>query len=271
MSTDCQPFTQHLRVEDAELTISGLRRDGEKAPILFLHGFGSTKEDYADIARHRAFDGHGVLAYDAPGCGQTECSDPTRINIPMLVTTALEVLDAAGIDRFHLVGHSMGGLTALMLADAHPGRILSFCDIEGNIAPEDCFLSRQIHDYPAENPQAFMDAFIDRASKAPAWSSPLYAASLAHKVRVEAVRGIFTSMVDLSDNGGLMERFLGLPCPKMFMYGDQNNTLSYLPDINAKGVELAEIPECGHFPMYSNPPEMWRRLSDFITRTEAVR
>ena len=111
-----------------------------------------------------------------------------------------------------------------------------------------------------------MDDFIDRARKAPAWSSPLFAASLAYKVRQEAVHGIFTSMVDLSENTGLMERFLNLPCPKMFMYGNQNSTLSYLSDIASKGVELAEIPQCGHFPMYSNPPEMWRRMGEFITR-----
>lgn len=270
MSTDCQHMQRDLTVDGRELKVSTLRRDGVKAPILLLHGFGSTKEDYADILRHRAFDQHRVLAYDAPGFGQTICDDVSRIDIPFLVRTTLAMLEAEGIERFHLVGHSMGGLTALMLASAHPDRVLSFCDIEGNIAPEDCFLSRQIYEYPAENPQAFMSAFIERASKAPAWSSPLYAASLAHKVRAGAVHGIFTSMVELSDSARLMDRFLGLPCPKMFMYGDQNASLSYLSGIAAHGVELAEIPECGHFPMYSNPPEMWRRLIGFISSSEAA-
>lgn len=264
MSIDCQYIERNLRVDGTELNISTLRRVGEKAAILFLHGFGSTKEDYADIQRHRSFDNHSILAYDAPGCGRTFCQNLDRIDIPFLVKTAIAALDAEEIEKFHLVGHSMGGLTALMLASDHPDRVLSFCNIEGNIAPEDCFLSRQIHDYPADNPNAFMADFIDRASKSPAWSSPLYAAGLAHKVRPEAVHGIFTSMVELSDNAELMERFLGLPCPKMFMYGDQNSRLSYLADIEAKGVELAEIPECGHFPMYANAPEMWRRISQFI-------
>lgn len=271
MSTKCQHVSRHLSVDGRELNVSTLRRDGEKAPVLFLHGFGSTKEDYADVQRHPSFDQRGVLAYDAPGCGQTVCDNVSRVDIPFLVNTALAMLEAEGIERFHLVGHSMGGLTALMLASARPARVLSFCDIEGNIAPEDCFLSRQIHDYPAENPQAFMTAFIERAQTAPAWSSPLYAASLAYKVRAEAVHGIFASMVDLSDNAGLMERFLCLPCPKMFMYGDQNASLSYLSHITSQGVELAEIPECGHFPMYSNPPEMWRRLSEFISNSETAR
>ena len=268
MSSDCQHVQHMLHVDGTEVTVSAMRRDGEKAPIVFLHGFGSTKEDYADIQRHEALSAHGVLAYDAPGCGKTDCDDTRQINIPFLVKTALKMLDAEDIQRFHIVGHSMGGLTALMLASACPERILSFCNIEGNIAPEDCFLSRQIHDYPADDPQTFLDAFIERALKAPAWSSPLFASALQHKVRAEAVHGIFKSMVDLSDNGNLMDRFLSLPCAKMFMYGAQNASLSYLSHISKHGVELAEIPQCGHFPMYSNPPEMWRRLGLFILQSE---
>ena len=62
----------------------------------------------------------------------------------------------------------MGGLTALMLASAYPERVLSFCNIEGNIAPEDCFLSRQIHDFLADDDQVFMEAFIERTRHAPA-------------------------------------------------------------------------------------------------------
>ena len=269
MTSALQQFDQSLTIDGTAVTVSALCRNGPLAPILFLHGFGSSKEDYADLQHHPVLERHGALMYDAPGCGRSTCDDIARVSIPFLVDTALAMLEAQGIERFHLVGHSMGGLTGLMLADAHPNRVLSFCNIEGNVAPEDCFLSRQIYDYPADDPDAFMADFIDRAAKAPAWSSPLYAASLAHKVRPGAVRGIFTSMVELSDNAGLMERFLNLPCPKMFMYGDQNADLSYLSHIAANGVALAEIPDSGHFPMYANPPEMWRRLSQFIAQSDA--
>ncbi len=258
-----------LNVAGVDVSIAAIRRSGALAPIVFLHGFGSTKEDYADIVRHAAFAGRPFLAYDAPGCGETQCSDFTRISIPFLVQTALAVLDHAGIGRFHLVGHSMGGLTALMLAYQRPQRVLSFVNIEGNIAPEDCFLSRQIIDYPEKNPERFFDEFIERTRHAPAYASALYAASLRHKVRVGAVRGIFESMVALSDGGDLMTRFLGLPCPKMFMYGEQNRSLSYLTHIQANGVRLAEIPACGHFPMYSNPAVMWSEIAVFHAEADA--
>lgn len=259
-----------LTVSGTPIELSALHCPGEHPPLVFLHGFGSTKEDYADIVLQPALAGRAVLAYDAPGCGETSTEDLSRISIPFLVETALAALDHFDIERFHLVGHSMGGLTALMLAHRAPGRVLSFIDIEGNVAPEDCFLSRQIVSHRAEDPERFFDEFIDRTWHSAYFSSPLYAASLRHKVRAGAVRGIFESMVDLSDNGDLMTKFLGLPCPKMFMYGAQNASLSYLPHLERHGVELAKIPRCGHFPMYSNPPQMWARISGFLARVSSA-
>jgi hypothetical protein len=70
-------------------------------------------------------------------------------------------------------------------------------------------------------------------------------------------------MVQLLDNAALMEKFLALPCPRMFMYGEQNRSLTYLPRLAARGVQLAEIARSGHFPRYSNAPEMWSRIAAF--------
>jgi pimeloyl-ACP methyl ester carboxylesterase len=253
-----------LRVDGVGLTLATAGRGGALAPVVFLHGFGSTKEDYLDIASQRAFAGHPFLAYDAPGCGETSCEDLAGLSIPFLVKTAHAVLDHAGIGRCHLVGHSMGGLTALLLAHSEPGRVLSLVDIEGNLAPEDCFLSRQIRTHPGHDDDGFLAGLAERASRSPEASSALYAASLRHKVRPGAVRGIFESMTALSDHGDLMAKFLALPCPRMFMYGEQNATLSYLAKLAAGGVELAEIPHSGHWPMYANPVAMWERIATFI-------
>jgi pimeloyl-ACP methyl ester carboxylesterase len=252
-----------LDVEGVGLAVALSRRSGEAPPIVFLHGFGSTKEDYVDIAYDASFAGRPFLAYDAPGCGETACEDLSKVSIPFLVHTARAVLREARVERFHLVGHSMGGLTALLLAHEEPDRVLSFVDIEGNLAPEDCFLSRQVVAYPSDDAERFFADFIERTRRSPFFSSALYAANLRHKVRPGAVRGIFESMVQLSDHGDLMSMFLALPFPRMFMYGEQNASLSYLPALAAGGVELAEIPNSGHFPMYSNPVAMWRRTAEF--------
>jgi len=83
--------------------------------------------------------------------------------------------------------------------------------MEGNLAPEDCFLSRQVLTHPADDAESFLDDFIERSRRSPSYSSALYAASLRHKVRPGAVRGIFESMVEISDHGNLMAKFLSLP------------------------------------------------------------
>ncbi len=75
------------------------------------------------------------------------------------------MLAALGVDRFHVVGHSMGGLTALLLADRDPARVVSFVDIEGNVAPEDCFLSRQVVSHPHSDPAGFLSEFTDRRAR----------------------------------------------------------------------------------------------------------
>ncbi|KXU82335.1 alpha/beta hydrolase [Paraburkholderia monticola] len=261
---DTKSETLELRIRDVDVSLSTIYRTGVGAPILFLHGFGATKEDYADIARLARFSGRPFIAYDAPGCGESRCSDLAAVGIPLLVETARAVLERMDVQSFHVVGHSMGGLTSLMLAHEEGERVCSFVDIEGNVAPEDCFLSRQIFTHAADDPHEFFVHFIERVRQSSEFSSSLYAASLKHKVRAEAVRGIFTSMVELSDRGDLMRKFLGLPCRKMFMYGEQNSHLSYLSQLEAAGVTLARIAGSGHFPMYSNPVEMWDQIAGFV-------
>jgi pimeloyl-ACP methyl ester carboxylesterase len=263
-----QPFTLPLIVDGTRVEIAGLHRDGTGDPLVFLHGFGSTKEDYADVVHHPELASRPVLAYDAPGCGATSCSDLSAISIPFLVSVAAEVLGAQRIERCHLVGHSMGGLTALMLADQDPSRVASFVNIEGNLAPEDCFLSRQIITHAHDEPEQFLTRFAERIGTSRYYASSLYAAALPHKVRAGAVRPIFESMVALSDSGDLLHRFVALPIHRLFMHGCQNNSLSYLGHLHRNGVEVAEIAHSAHFPMYSNPPQMWRYIAAFITSVD---
>src|SRR5215213_7119240 len=221
---------QHVRVATAE-------RPGTRAPVVALHGFGSTKED---------------------------CKDPAAVTVPFLVGTAEALLDEAlddlHTDRFHLVGHSMGGLTALLLAARRPDRVLSFTDVEGNLAPEDCFLSRQLLTNPHDNPDSFLDAFVERARTSTEPGSALYAAGVRAKVPPELVAPIFNSMVELSDSGDLLPTFVELPFPRMFVHREHNVGLTYVPALRAAGVEVASIAHSGHWPMYTHPVALWDRI-----------
>jgi pimeloyl-ACP methyl ester carboxylesterase len=260
--------TVPLTVNGVHLTLSTMSRDGSGRPLVFLHGFGSTKEDYADVVHQAALDDRPVIASDAPGCGASRCSDLSAVDVPFLVDVAETLLRRSGVDaEFDLVGHSLGGLTGLLLADRNPDRVAAFVDIEGNLAPEDCFLSRQVLDHAAGDPEEFLQDFVERVWESKYAASALYAAGVAHKVQSRAVAPIFTSMVHLSEHGDLMAKFLGLPARTMLMYGEQNRTLSYLPLLRDTHVDLVEIPQCGHFPMYSNPTAMWHHIATFLTAT----
>ena len=260
-----EPGTLSIQVDQSPIQLAFIRQAGKRAPLVCLHGFGSTKEDYADLTLHPAFKDRTLIFWDAPGFGAST-GDPSNLSIPFLVKVALAACEELGVEKFHLSGHSMGGLTALLLAHENPDRVLSFFDIEGNVAPEDCFLSRQIIEHPATSPEAFAKGFIERVRSRPESSSALYAAALPIKVRDTSYEPIFSSMVALSDQEPLMDMFTGLPCPRAFVHGEQNRHLSYLGDLPAHGVEVIEIPQSGHFPMYSNPTFLWSVMADFLER-----
>ena len=112
--------------------------------------------------------------------------------------------------------------------------------------------------------------FAKPAAVTPARLSALYAANIRHKVCPDAVGGIFRSMVRLSDHGDLLAMFIDLPLPKPFMYGEEYARLSYLSQLALNCVERAEIPYSGHFPMYSNAQETWRRISDFLEKHDPL-
>ena len=139
-----EPFGFAMQVDDTMVDIAGMWRPGTRTPLVFLHGFGSTKEDYADVVQQVHLADHAVLAFDAPGCGATACSKLDGLSIPFLVDVADRVLANQDVGRFYLIGHSMGGLVGLLLAERHPARVVGFVNIEGNLAPEDCVFSRQI-------------------------------------------------------------------------------------------------------------------------------
>jgi pimeloyl-ACP methyl ester carboxylesterase len=199
-----------------------------KTLILFLHGFSSCKEDLVDIILNPALQKYRYLVFNAPGCGHSDSNNISATDIPFLIVTAFAMLEHFKITKSNLIGYSMGGLTALLLACQCPNCILSFVNIKGNLMPEDCFLSWQIFNFPSDDPEAFLNEFIVRTQEIKSFACPLYASTLHVCVQAGAVCLIFESMVQLLDNKDLLGIFLNLPCPKMFMYGEENQGLSYL-------------------------------------------
>ena len=88
--------------------------------IVFIHGALHDHSVWTLLARWFAHHGHSVLAVDLPGHGRS--SGAPLPSVEALADWVLALLDAAGVARAALVGHSMGSLIALEAAARAPGR-----------------------------------------------------------------------------------------------------------------------------------------------------
>jgi len=89
--------------------------------VVFVHGALHDHSVWNLLARWFAHHGHAVLALDAPGHGRSD--GPPLASVEAIADWALAVLDAAGVERAALVGHSMGSLIALEAASRAPQRV----------------------------------------------------------------------------------------------------------------------------------------------------
>lgn len=93
------------------------RGGGPGTPLLLVHGFTGTKEDFVPVLGDLA-DDRWVAAIDLPGHGDAAGDDdPEAYTLPRLASTVLAAADALGLARFHLLGHSLGGLVAQRVAE----------------------------------------------------------------------------------------------------------------------------------------------------------
>ncbi|MGH7286868.1 MAG: alpha/beta fold hydrolase, partial [Myxococcota bacterium] len=81
-------------------------------PLVLVHGFTGFRGDFA--TQLEALAGHGrVLAPDLRGHGESGRSgDPAHYTLAGLAADLLGFLDALGVERCDLLGHSMGGMLA---------------------------------------------------------------------------------------------------------------------------------------------------------------
>lgn len=96
---------------------------GEGEPVLLIHGFADSAYAWQRNLGPLAEAGFRAIAYDHPGCGESALPEGFRFGVDALAQLALELLDALGLERAHIVGSSMGGGVVLHLAVHHAGRL----------------------------------------------------------------------------------------------------------------------------------------------------
>ncbi len=106
----------------------------EEIPILFLHGFNGNSKSWAyqfDYFKGR----RSVIAIDAPGFGQSDSLDLDMVSISNIVYNFLKSIDVTKCD---LVGHSMGGMLAQIVASKYSkliNKVILSCTHKGYAMP----------------------------------------------------------------------------------------------------------------------------------------
>jgi len=106
------------------------------APVVLLPGLGADHRMWTPQVMALK-DRFRVLAPDPRGHGESEAGT-TPVSLATMVEDVLAVLDATGAEAAHVVGLSLGGMTALGMALDHPDRVLSvLCACARADAPEE--------------------------------------------------------------------------------------------------------------------------------------
>jgi pyruvate dehydrogenase E2 component (dihydrolipoamide acetyltransferase) len=96
---------------------------GEGPPIVFIHGFGADLNGWM-FTQPALAERHRTIALDLPGHGGS-VKEVGAGNAEALAGVVADTLAALGIDRAHLIGHSMGGAIAAVMAKQQPQCVAS--------------------------------------------------------------------------------------------------------------------------------------------------
>ena len=125
-------------LRDLTVTANGLRHHlvehpgGARAPVLLLHGYLDLARSFDEVTARLGARGHRVLALDFRGHGDTDrCPAGSYYHFADYLADAAGVLDALGVERPHVVAHSMGATVGTMLAGALPARVRSLSLLDG--------------------------------------------------------------------------------------------------------------------------------------------
>ncbi len=119
-----------LDLPGVDVRLRATRWPGTGVPVLLLHGLASTRR-FWDLVAPR-LTGSPVVALDQRGHGDSDAPDGPYDG-ETVARDALTALDALGLSRAVVVGHSWGASTALRLAATAPERVLAVVAVDGGL------------------------------------------------------------------------------------------------------------------------------------------
>jgi pimeloyl-ACP methyl ester carboxylesterase len=244
-------------------TLSYFDRPSSGPAILYIHGLGCSKADFIEMASLSELQFFRLVAADNPGCGGSSYDPSHPLNIDDLVDLMETFVAHLALDRFLLVGGSMGGLVALLYAERNPDKIAGFMNVEGNLAPEDCMFSRKVIPHSYIHFEKIIFPEIKKSLATKLGRGFLKHLQVLEQANPRAYYDYAFQTVEYSDHGNLVRRFLSLKAPRCFLYGSENRHLSYLQQLRESECGVMEIPNAGHFLFYDEPSNYAAVLASF--------
>lgn len=240
--------------------------------VLLIHGFGADKSTWLWFARPLTERYH-VIAIDLPGFGSSERPHGSY-DVGTQAERLAAFIDALGIRRLHLAGHSMGGHIAALYAARYPDQVSSLALIAnaGVTAPRRSPFFQRLEE-GGDNPllvdsEPQFDELLDWLFVAP----PQFPERLHQYL---AQRAVADSAHQSEVFEHLRERYVPLEpelpriqAPTLLLWGDQDRIL----DVSSietmkpllKDASVVIIKGCGHAPILERPEESAADYLKFI-------
>lgn len=257
-----------------------LQDAGEGAPVLMLSGLGYASWCWEDLMSYLRRE-HRVIALDNRGTGRS-AKPAGPYSIEMFADDAAAALEGLGIESAHVIGNSMGGYIAMMLAVRHPRRVRSL--LLTNTARG----GADVIPIPEETAQAWRDAamltpreFVRRTmaySYPPGWAE-------AHRERIEELverRLEFPTPQECwREQYAACERYLAQPfdvsrikARVLVVHGKQDRVLPYGNGVvlarELERGELLTLDTVGHLPFLQDPASFAQIARDFFRTIEGL-
>jgi len=246
---------------------------GAGPPLLLLHGLGATGRFWGPVAPFLSPSAQ-LLAPDLPGHGETPPIPPYPAEG---VRWAVGLLDALGLERVPLVGHSLGGLLALALALEHPERVSRLVLACPAGLGRGVGLPLRLLALPGLGPLAYallvrvpslaLRGLVHDPRSVPsdwtAWLAPQRPRQVPHLLRRAVGPGGLRPPYRLPPEG-----LARLPHPTLLVWGAEDRLLpleqglvglAFIPR-----ARLAVLPDCGHWPPVEHPRTFARLTAGFL-------
>jgi pimeloyl-ACP methyl ester carboxylesterase len=247
--------------------------DAAKPTVVFIHGVLNDHSVWILQSRYLAHHGWNVLAIDLPGHCKSGGEPPATVEEASAFIVAL--LDAAGVQKAALVGHSFGSLIALETASRNPEHV-SHLVLVGTAYP--MRVSPALLESSVSSPMKAIDMVntFSHSTLAPPPSALgpgtwLYGGSralmrrvLASNARVNVFYTGFKACDSYANGDAAMEK---VQCPTLFVLGSQDQMTPPKAAQSlvgkAKNAKVVQLP-AGHSLMTEDPDGVLQALKDFL-------